>query len=51
MLRVGLFAARRTFVIGTAGRILDVVTGVSCKSAGSDLVARLEALGVPRRVG
>jgi len=48
VLRLGLFAARRTFVIGMDGRILDVLDEVRCASAGADLVARFEATGVPR---
>ena len=51
VLRVGLFPARQTFVIGTDGRILDIDTKVKAGSAGEDLVARLERLGVARLAG
>jgi peroxiredoxin Q/BCP len=44
---MGLFAARHTFIIGKDGRILDIDTKVRARSSGKDLVARLEALGIP----
>lgn len=47
VLKAGLFAARHTFYIGADGAILFIDTKVKPASAGDDLVARLEALGVP----
>jgi hypothetical protein len=46
---LGLYAARQTFYVGVDGRILHVDKSVVVKTAGSDLVARLEELGVQRR--
>jgi peroxiredoxin Q/BCP len=40
---------RFTFYIGADGRILYIDKNVSTSSAGEDIVARLEALGVSRR--
>jgi thioredoxin-dependent peroxiredoxin len=42
-------ANRWTFYIGADGKILDVDRSVSPKTAGADLAARLEKLGVSRR--
>ena len=47
------FAARFTFYIGPDGKILDIDkgprgTGVSAKTAGEDVVKKLEALGVKK---
>jgi peroxiredoxin Q/BCP len=46
VLRAGLFAARHTFIIGQDGRVLDLDTNVRARSAGEDLAARLEKLGI-----
>jgi peroxiredoxin Q/BCP len=46
VLRIGLFAARHTIYIGADGKILHVDRNVKPASAGTDLAARLEALGV-----
>ena len=40
---------RWTFIIGTDGKILDVMTEVDSSAAGAQLVERLEELGVARR--
>jgi len=40
----GLFAARHTFYIGVDGKLLHVDRHVSPRTAGDDLVARLETL-------
>jgi len=48
VLRAGLFASRQTFIIGKDGRVLDIDTEVRAGSAGEDLVARLEALGIAK---
>jgi peroxiredoxin Q/BCP len=48
VLKAGLFAARHTFYIGTDGRILHVDRDVNAKTAGDDVAARLEELGVSR---
>ena len=45
---MGLYAARNTIYIGADGKVLYIDTGVSPKTAGADLVARLEELGIPR---
>ena len=42
------FAARWTFYIGPDGKILDVDTRVSPKTAGEDVVRKLEELKVPK---
>jgi thioredoxin-dependent peroxiredoxin len=42
-------AARWTFYIGPDGRILAVDPKVSPKTAGEDVVTRLEALGVKKK--
>jgi thioredoxin-dependent peroxiredoxin len=41
-------AARWTFYIGPNGRILDVDAKVSPRTAGEDVVSKLESLKVPR---
>jgi len=46
---MGMYAARHTFYIGADGEILYVDRDVKTKTAGDDLVARLDALGVPRK--
>jgi len=46
VLKIGLFAARHTIYIGADGKILHVDSSVKASSAGADLAARLEALGV-----
>jgi thioredoxin-dependent peroxiredoxin len=43
------FPSRRTFYIDVDGRILDIDRSVKASSHGSDIVSRLEKLGVPRR--
>lgn len=45
------FPRRWTFVIDREGRILHVDRGVRVATAGRDLVATLERLGIPRRAG
>lgn len=45
---MGLYAARHTIYIGADGKILYIDRSVSPGSAGKDLVARLEELGIPR---
>ena len=45
---MGLYAARNTIYIGADGKILYFDTKVSPRTAGADMVARLEALGIPR---
>ena len=42
-------AQRWTFYIGPDGRILDIDTSVSPKTAGQDVVKRLEALKVKKK--
>jgi peroxiredoxin Q/BCP len=42
-------ANRWTFFIGPDGRILDIDKMVAPATAGADAVAKLKALGVPRR--
>ena len=43
------YADRWTFIIGTDGKILDVLKNVSPKQHGKDLAAKLGELGVTRR--
>jgi thioredoxin-dependent peroxiredoxin len=43
------YADRWTFIIGTDGKILDVMKNVSPKQHGKDLAAKLAELGVPKR--
>ena len=45
---MGMYAARHTIYIGANGKILYIDTEVSPQTAGKDLVARLEELGIPR---
>ena len=42
------YPERWTFIIGTDGTILDVMTEVDTGSHGSQIAARLEELGVDR---
>lgn len=50
MLRAaGLYAARHTIYIGADGEVLYVDSDVKPDTAGEDLAARLDALGVERR--
>jgi peroxiredoxin Q/BCP len=42
------FASRWTFYIGPDGKILDIDKKVSVKTAGEDVVKKLEALGVKK---
>jgi peroxiredoxin Q/BCP len=46
---LGTFAARHTFYIGADGKILHIDRDVNVGSAGADIAARLEQLGVPQR--
>ena len=43
------FASRSTIYIGADGRILEVDRDVKAATAGEDVAARLETLGVPKR--
>jgi peroxiredoxin Q/BCP len=43
---MGFYAARHTFYIGEDGKILFIDTKVSPGTAGADVAARLEQLGV-----
>ena len=45
VLKAGLFASRKTFVIDREGRVAHIVTKVSPKTAGEDLVGILVSLG------
>ena len=45
---MGLYAARHTIYIGVDGKVLYIDREVNPKTAGRDLVARLEALGITR---
>lgn len=45
----GLYTARKTFYIGREGEILFIDDKVNPASAGDDVAARLEALGIPRK--
>jgi len=49
VLSEGGYADRWTFVIGTDGKILDVMKNVSPRQHGKDLAAKLAELNVPRR--
>ena len=51
MLKIGLFAARHTIYIGVDGKILHVDRSVKAASAGADLAAQLEELGVAAQQG
>jgi len=46
---VGGYAKRHTIYIGADGKILHIERDVSPRSAGADVAARLEALGVPKK--
>jgi len=46
---VGGYAQRHTFYIGADGKILYIERDVSPRTAGADVAARLEALGVPKK--
>ncbi len=46
VLTEGGYADRWTFIIGTDGKLLDVMKNVSPKQHGKDLAARLGELGV-----
>ena len=46
---VGKFTKRHTFYIGADGRILHIDRNVSPQTAGADVAARLETLGVPKK--
>ena len=43
------FASRWTFYIGPDGKILDIEKKISVRTAGEDLIKKLEALGVPKK--
>jgi len=43
------WASRWTFYVGADGRILYIDKDVSPSTAGADVVARLKALGAPRK--
>jgi len=43
------FANRWTYYIGPDGKLLAIDKKVSPSTAGQDLAAKLEALGVPKR--
>ena len=45
----GAYALRHTVYIGAGGKILEIDRSVSPKTAGADVAARLEQLGVARR--
>jgi peroxiredoxin len=45
----GKYASRWTFIIGTDGKVLEVMQQVSPKTHGRDVAARLAELGVKRR--
>jgi peroxiredoxin len=49
VLKLGLFARRRTFVIDRDGLIAHIAERVAPATAGDDLVRLLQALGVPER--
>jgi len=46
---MGMYAARNTVYIGKDGKILYVDRDVKPATAGADLAARLEVLGLARR--
>ena len=46
---MGLYAARHTIYIGADGNVLFIDTDVNTKTAGDDLIAHLETLGVSRK--
>jgi peroxiredoxin Q/BCP len=43
------FASRWTFYIGPDGKILDIDRKVSVRTAGEDMIKKLEALGVKKK--
>jgi peroxiredoxin Q/BCP len=43
------WASRWTFYIGRDGRILYIDKDVNASTAGEDVAARLQALGIPRK--
>lgn len=43
------FAQRWNFYIGPDGKILDIEKKVSVRTAGEDMIKKLEALGVKKR--
>jgi peroxiredoxin Q/BCP len=43
------FAQRWNFFIGPDGRIIEIEKKVNVRTAGEDLVKKLEALGVPKK--
>lgn len=45
----GQYAERHTFYIGADGKILHIDRAVKVASAGADIAARLEQLGLPQR--
>lgn len=45
----GKLAARQTVYIGADGKLLLIDREVSPRSAGQDMVAQLEKLGIPKR--
>jgi peroxiredoxin Q/BCP len=47
----GEYATRHTIYIGADGKVLFVDREVSPRTAGDDVAARLEALGVPKAGG
>lgn len=51
VLKLGLFAQRKTFVIARDGLVAHIEEKVTPKTAGDDLVRWLERLGVPDRSG
>ena len=46
---MGLYAARQTFYIDVDGTLMHIDKKVAVRTAGRDLVARLDELGVQRR--
>jgi peroxiredoxin Q/BCP len=49
VLRANGFASRWTFYIGPDGKILEIDKAISVKTAGEDIVKKLEALGVRKK--
>jgi peroxiredoxin len=49
VLGVSGFPLRWTFYIGADGRILEIDKKVNASTHGRDVVAKLQALGIPRR--
>ena len=48
---MGLYAARQTIYIGIDGKVLFIDDKVKTDTAGEDLAARLEQLGVAKKAG